>query len=124
LLLDSHALLWFVAGDKRRISPTMRARIEEGAVVSTASLWEIAIKSALGKLEAPDDLPQRIEDLGFELLAVSAEHAWQVRALPAPRHADPFDRLLIAQAQVERLPVLTADPLFADYDVVVVWDSV
>lgn len=102
----------------------MRARIEAGAVVSTASLWEIAIKSALGKLDAPDDLPQRVQQLGFELLAVSAEHAWQVRTLPAPRHADPFDRLLIAQAQVERLPVLTADPLFADYDVTVVWDSV
>ncbi len=92
-------------------------------MVSTASLWEIAIKSALGKLEAPDDLPQRVEQLGFDLLPVSAEHAWQVRTLPAPRHAYPFDRLLIAQAQVERLPILTADPAFAAYDVTVVWGS-
>lgn len=100
----------------------MRARLEAGALVSIASLWEIAIKSALGKLEAPDDLPQRVEELGFELLGITVEHAWAVRHLPH-HHRDPFDRLLIAQAQVERLPILTADPLLAGYEVTVIWGS-
>ena len=125
LLVDSHVLLWHVLDDPR-LTPEPTATIEAAdaeVLVSTASLWEIAIKSALGKLDAPDDLPSRVEQLGFELLPVSAEHAWQVRTLPAPRHADPFDRLLIAQAQVERMPILTADPAFAAYDVTVVWDS-
>lgn len=122
MLLDSHALLWFVAGDSRRIGKALRARIEaEATTVSAASLWEIAIKAELGKLDAPEDLPDRIADLGFELLAVGAEHAWRVRQLP-PHHRDPFDRILIAQAQVERLAIFTADPSFADYDVQVIWD--
>ncbi|HEX8958404.1 MAG TPA: type II toxin-antitoxin system VapC family toxin [Solirubrobacterales bacterium] len=120
-LLDSQALLWFVLGNRRRISPATRTRIEEGALVSIASLWEIAIKKALGKLEAPDDLPQRVEELGFELLGITVEHAWAVRHLPH-HHRDPFDRLLIAQAQVEQLPIVTADNCFEPYDVTVLWD--
>jgi PIN domain nuclease of toxin-antitoxin system len=122
MLVDTHALLWFLAGDRKRIDGTPRSRIEaEATVVSAASIWEIAIKTALGKLDAPRDLPARIEQLGFELLPVVAEHAWQVRLLPR-HHSDPFDRLLIAQAQVERLAILTADPSFDAYDVAVVWD--
>lgn len=121
MLLDSHVLLWFVAGDRRRISTTLRSRIEAGATVSTASLWEIAIKTALGKLDAPDDLPERVEEMGFELLPVTSEHAWHVRSLPH-HHGDPFDRLLIAQAQLERMPVVTADAAFTSYDLDVVWE--
>jgi PIN domain nuclease of toxin-antitoxin system len=122
MLVDSHTLLWFAAGDSKRIGRVLQARIEsEATTVSAASLWEIAIKTALGKLDAPDDLPARVEQLGFELLAVTADHAWEVRRLPL-HHRDPFDRLLIAQAQVERLPIVTMDPLFNDYDVTVVWD--
>jgi PIN domain nuclease of toxin-antitoxin system len=121
-LVDSHVLLWFVEGNRKRISPVLRERIEAAAaMVSIASLWEIAIKSGLGKLQAPDDLPERIEQLGFELLAVTPEHAWHVRSLPL-HHRDPFDRLLIAQAQLERLPIVAADPAFGDYDVTVLWD--
>ena len=122
LLVDSHVLLWHVLDDPR-LGPGPTAAIEADdaeVLVSTASLWEVAIKVGLGKLDAPDDLPERAEQLGFELLPVSAEHAWRVRGLP-PHHRDPFDRLLIAQAQVERLPIVTADPSFADYDVTVVW---
>lgn len=123
MLLDSHALLWFVAGDQKRIDKALRARIEADATtISTASLWEIAIKASLGKLDAPDDLPKRVEQLGFELLPVTSDHAWQVRHLPF-HHRDPFDRLLIAQAQVELLPILTADPAFNAYDVTVIWGS-
>ena len=78
-------------------------------------------QSALGKLSAPDDLPQRVQELGFELLEIRVEHVWAVRHLPH-HHGDPFDRLLIAQAQVEALPILTIDQSFADYDVTVVWE--
>jgi PIN domain nuclease of toxin-antitoxin system len=121
MLIDSNALLWFVDGNSRRISRALRAQIEaEATTVSVASLWEIAIKAALGKLDAPDDLPARVEQIGFYLLPVTVDHAWQVRQLPL-HHRDPFDRLLIAQAQVERLPIFTADSLFDAYDVIVVW---
>ncbi|MGH2880325.1 MAG: type II toxin-antitoxin system VapC family toxin [Solirubrobacteraceae bacterium] len=122
LLLDSHPLLWFVLGNKKRLSAKMRAQIEDGeSLVSLASIWEIAIKSALGKLNTPDDLPERVQALGFELLPIAGEHAWRVRELPH-HHGDPFDRVLIAQAQTDSLPIVTADPAFADYDVTVIWD--
>lgn len=121
MLVDAHALLWFLTGDRKRISKSLQARIEaEATTVSTATLWEIAIKASLEKLDAPDDLPDRIRELGFEFLQVSDEHAWRVRQLPF-HHRDPFDRLLIAQSLVERLPVFTADPLFARYGIEVVW---
>lgn len=123
LLVDSHVLLWHVLDDPR-LGPGPTALIEADdaeVVVSTASFWELAIKSALGKLEAPDDLPERVQAMGFELLQVTAEHAWHVRSLPQ-RHGDPFDRLMIAQAQVERMPIVSADSVFASYDVAVIWE--
>lgn len=123
LLVDSHVLLWHALGDAR-LAPGPTALIEADdadVIVSTASLWEIAIKSALGKLDAPDELPERVESMGFELMPVTAEHAWSVRSLP-DHHRDPFDRLLISQAQLERMPIVTADPAFASYDVAVLWD--
>ncbi len=122
LLVDSHVLLWHVLDDPR-LKPAPTAAIEsEGAqvLVSVASLWEIAIKSALGKLEAPEDLPERIEQLGFRPLPIQSRHAWAVRDLPR-HHGDPFDRLLIAQARAESLPIVTADPAFDAYDVTIVW---
>ncbi len=119
-LLDTNALLWFVWGDSKRISPGLRARIEAGAMVSIASFWEIAIKKALGKLQAPDELPTRVQEMGFELMAIELEHAWALRELPQ-HHRDPFDRLLIAQARIEGLVLLTADPAFDAYDVDVAW---
>jgi PIN domain nuclease of toxin-antitoxin system len=123
LLVDSHVLLWHLLDDPRLTpGPTATIEAEDAEVlVSVASLWEIAIKNALGKLEAPEDLPRRVEELGFEPLAIDVEHAWAVRQLPH-HHRDPFDRLLIAQAQVERLPILTANPAFGEYDVKVIWD--
>lgn len=124
LLVDSHVVLWHVLDDPR-LGPGPTAAIEAGdaeVLVSIASIWEIAVKSAIGKLDGPDDLPQRLEELGFELLGITVEHAWAVRHLPH-HHGDPFDRLLIAQAQVERLPIVTIDPSFADYDVTVVWNN-
>lgn len=123
MLLDTHVLLWYALGERKWISRSLQSRIEsEPAFASVASFWEIAIKSALGKLDAPDDLPDLVAGLGFELLPVTAEHAWAVRGLPH-HHRDPFDRLLIAQAQVERLPILSADPAFAAYDAEVTWEG-
>ncbi len=122
LLLDSDALIWHVLDDAR-LGPVPTAAIEAPdaeALVSVASLWEIAIKSAIGKLRVPGDLPARIEGLGFELLPITTAHAWQLRSLPH-HHRDPFDRLLIAQAQLERLAIVSADDVFADYGVEVVW---
>jgi PIN domain nuclease of toxin-antitoxin system len=122
LLIDSHVLLWHVLDDARlRPAPTAAIEAEDAEVfVSTASLWEIAIKTSIGKLEAPADLPERVAEMGFELLPVTAEHAWHVRSLPH-HHGDPFDRLLIAQAQLERMPIATADPAFEAYGVAVLW---
>jgi PIN domain nuclease of toxin-antitoxin system len=122
LLVDTHALLrWLV--DDPGLSPAARDTIAERTnepLVSTASVWEIAIKRSLGKLEVPDDLPDRISENGFDWLAVAPQHAWQVGELPA-HHRDPFDRLLIAQALVEGLPVVTADARFGAYGVEVRW---
>ncbi|MDQ3609787.1 MAG: type II toxin-antitoxin system VapC family toxin [Actinomycetota bacterium] len=91
-------------------------------LVSIASLWETAIKVAVGKLRAPPDLPAVVVRRGFTILpmnAVNAEHAWAVRDLPH-HHGDPFDRMLVAQAQIEDVPIATADPRFAAYGVRVV----
>ena len=122
LLIDTHVLLWWL-GDDPALSERARAALAVPTtepLVSAASAWEIAIKRSLGKLEAPDDLPEIISAEGFGWLPVSPGHAWRVRALPH-HHGDPFARILVAQALVEGLPVVTADPHFGRYDVDVRW---
>jgi PIN domain nuclease of toxin-antitoxin system len=122
LLIDTHALLWWLTDDAALSAPA-RVAIADPAnepFVSVASLWEIAIKRSLGKLEVPDDLPDRISEEGFGWLAVDAAHAWHLRDLPM-HHRDPFDRLLVAQALAERLPIVTADSQFGAYGVHVHW---
>jgi PIN domain nuclease of toxin-antitoxin system len=122
LLVDTHVLLWWLTDDLA-LSPVARDAIADPVnepLVSAASLWEIAIKRSLDKLTAPDDLPDRIVDEGFRWLPVSANHAWQVRELPL-HHRDPFDRILVAQALIERLPVITTDAHFGQYGVQVRW---
>jgi PIN domain nuclease of toxin-antitoxin system len=122
LLVDTHVLLWWLADDPE-LSATAREAIADPAnepLVSTASVWEIAIKRALGKLEAPDDLPETIVDEGFSWLPVGAAHAWEVQKLPM-HHRDPFDRLVVAQALCEGLPVVTADGRFREYAVDTRW---
>jgi PIN domain nuclease of toxin-antitoxin system len=122
LLVDTRVLLWWLTGD-RNLSDAARDAIADPAnepLVSVASLWEIAIKRSLGKLTAPEDLPDRIAHEGFSWLTVGADHAWEVRHLPM-HHRDPFDRLLVAQALIERVPVVTADPRFQPYGVEVCW---
>jgi len=116
LLLDTHIFLWVVAGS---VSLTAKARktIEaaEAVFVSAASIWEIAIKARLGKIDAdPDAVVAAIDASGFIELPVRAAHAARVAALP-PLHTDPFDRLLIAQAIAEPLRLLTADAALKGY---------
>ncbi|HWT25615.1 MAG TPA: type II toxin-antitoxin system VapC family toxin [Solirubrobacteraceae bacterium] len=122
LLVDTHAVLWWLADDPALSSGARAAIADPSAepLVSAASLWEIAVKRSLGKLRVPDDLPDEIAAAGFGRLPVSPEHAWAVRGLPF-HHRDPFDRLLVAQAQAERLPVVTADVRFAPYGVETRW---
>lgn len=122
LLLDTHIFLWAVAGSPL-LKPAARRVIEdaEEVYVSAASIWEVAIKARLGKLQAdPDELVAAIEPSGFIELPVRATHAAAVMRL-AMHNNDPFDRLLIAQALAEPLRLVTVDEVLAQYsDVVLV----
>lgn len=122
LIVDTHALLWWLADDPQ-LPDSARKLIADPtleALVSVASLWEMAIKRGIGKLEVPDDLPETIEDEGFSWLPIAPNDAWTVATLP-DHHGDPFDRMLIAQAQNQEVPILSGDPRFADYEVEVRW---
>lgn len=115
LLLDTHVLLWALAGE-RRLSVRTRRAIEaaDQVMVSAAAVWEIAIKHALGKLRIDGDVALEAQRSGYLPLAVTVEHASAVGRLPQ-HHRDPFDRMLVAQALVEGLTLVTADPRLAAY---------
>lgn len=120
-LLDTHIFLWAVAGSPL-LKPAVRRAIASAdqVFVSAASIWEVAIKARLGKIEAdPDELVAAIETSGFMELPVRAAHAAGVARL-ALHHSDPFDRLLVAQAIAEPLKLLTADAVLAKYSDIVV----
>jgi PIN domain nuclease of toxin-antitoxin system len=117
LLLDTHALLWWLADEG--LTPPAQDAIADPAnlvVVSAASAWEISIKKALGKLASPDDLEQQVRDGGFSPLPISIAHGVATGELPH-HHEDPFDRMLIAQALAEGLTIVTRDKRFGDYGV-------
>jgi PIN domain nuclease of toxin-antitoxin system len=119
LLLDTHALLWWLADEG--LTDQAREAIADPAnlvMVSAASAWEIAIKKALDKLTAPDDLEQQVHASGFEPLPISIGHGVTAGHLRR-HHEDPFDRMLIAQAMVEQLTIVTRDKRFNDYGVAV-----
>ena len=117
LLLDTHVFLWWLADDARLTAPARRAIAEADVVfVSAASAWEIAIKVALGRLRIPAPVSEGVARAGFERLPVDFAHAELAGALP-PHHRDPFDRMLIAQAVVEDLVLVSADQRMAEYDV-------
>lgn len=124
-LLDTHVWLWMLT-DPSRIRPDLLSEFREGRsrlFLSAASSWEIAIKWAIGRLPLPDQpasyVPTRMQRSGVEGLPVEHAHALRVASLPK-LHRDPFDRLLIAQAQLEGLTIVTVDPAFDAYDVSVV----
>ena len=117
LLLDTSAFLWWV-DDSPRLGPAARALIADDdneVFVSAASAWEIAIKRAKGKLTA-GDIEAAIETNRFRSLPIEVSHGTMAGALPA-HHRDPFDRMLVAQAQKESLSIVSADRAFAQYDV-------
>ena len=117
LLLDTHTVIWFLEGTDTLRSEA-RAAIEsaERVYVSAATIWEMAIKVARGRLDAPSDFPDRLLDLGMLQLALEWEHARVAGGLPL-HHRDPFDRMLVAQAIVERLTIVTRDQDIARYPV-------
>lgn len=127
VLLDTHAFLWW-GDDDPHLSELAREIISEGnneVIFSTASAWEIAIKASLGKLEnIPEDLEEFFDEQllvnGFEVLRINLDHAIGVRTLPY-HHRDPFDRMLVAQAMNEDIPLLSVDHKLKDYEVRIIW---
>lgn len=117
LLVDSHVALWWLDGSTA-IGPASRRLIEQAdeAYVSVVTPWELGITRAVGKLTMPDGLVEALEAGGFRSLAISADHAERAPALPAHRR-DPFGRMLVAQAQLEALTLVTADQSLSSYDV-------
>ena len=118
LLLDTHILLWWLADDPRlpAVAASLIADPDTDVRVSAARAWEISIKQAAGRLEAPDDLLDVVAENEFEILVITGDHAMAAGRLP-PHHADPFDRMLISQAQIETLTLVSVDSRFADYEV-------
>lgn len=125
VLLDTQVFLWWVTNDAR-LSTRARDLISDGdneVMISAASGWEIAIKSRLGKIQLPESperfVPAQVISNGFKSLPILLDHALRVCALP-DHHRDPFDRILVAQGQVEHLPIITIDPQIARYDIEVI----
>jgi len=126
VLVDTHAFLWWITDDPR-LSLRAREIFTDGnneLLFSAASGWEISIKVQIGRLRLPADQQPFIEDQlrinVIKSLAIQMNHALHVSTLPS-HHRDPFDRLLVAQAQLEGLPILSADPQIGKYHVEVVW---
>ena len=117
LLLDTHVLLWWLADDRKLAKPAREiiANANNEVHVSSASVWEVAIKAALGRLEIElDDLEEAIVQNGFRQLPIGFRHALTAGRLPSV-HRDPFDRMLVAQASVEELRVVSHDRVFERY---------
>lgn len=126
LLLDTHAFLWWVTDDPRlsKCARTAIANDANAVLVSAASAWEIATKHRLGKLNEAAGAVARFDELvtadGFTHLAISSFHALQAGRYPVA-HRDPFDRLLAAQSELERLTLVSCDPAFADFGTKTLW---
>ena len=126
ILLDTHCWLWWIAEPRRLGGRSRRLIADKGndILLSAASSWEIAIKYSIGKLVLPEPpeefVPKRLARDSISPLPVEHFHALHVANLPR-HHNDPFDRLLIAQAQLERISVMTIDRLFEPYDIEIVW---
>ncbi len=117
LLLDTHIALWGITGDSRLGDEFLdRLRHDPDIFLSPVTLWEITIKRAAGKLDGPADLAERVRDMGFRELPVTHAHGIVAGRLPV-HHRDPFDRILVAQATVEGLTLVTRDADIQRYDV-------
>jgi PIN domain nuclease of toxin-antitoxin system len=122
ILLDTHCWLWSIIEPERlnQQQQNLMANGENEIYLSVASIWEIGIKVSIGKLSLPEApkqfIPQWLNRLDMTTLPIKAVHALEIASLPL-HHRDPFDRILIAQAQVEKLPIITVDPIFQSYDV-------
>lgn len=122
LLLDTHAALWWLAGDDRFGDEAARGLTDETnqVLLSAAVVWEVAIKRALGKLEAPNELVPTLLGAGAQPLPITLDHAAAVESLPW-HHPDPFDRLLVAQALTEGAALVSHDADLKPYGVAIVW---
>ena len=125
-LLDTHTFLWWITDDSR-LSVHVREIIRDPSneiLFSVASAWEITIKAQLGRFELPTDPASLIQEQlaanGFATLPIDLHHALSVAKLPL-FHRDPFDRMLVAQALADQIPLLTADPAISQYDISVIW---
>lgn len=122
VLLDTHSWLWLLTEPSKFSTRTLKAlsNPDTKLFLSVASIWEIAIKHNLGKLKLPEQpntyVPAKLSELGIEELMIAGPHALAAGQLPA-HHFDPFDRLIIAQSQIEEIPVLTADKVFLKYGI-------
>ncbi len=121
LLLDTHILIWAFSNNSRLTGKARDALVDghNQVFVSAVTAWEITIKKALGKLKVPDSYEDELTAHRFTALDVTTAHALAVGRLP-PHHADPFDRLLIAQTRVENLKLITADPMIQRYDIPII----
>ncbi|PZG09689.1 PIN domain nuclease [Micromonospora craterilacus] len=117
LLLDTHVVIWWLTDDPT-LSSEIKDRLdhEPDVYVSAATIWEIAIKQAIGKIKEPERLPELVRDSGFRSLPITPDHAIVAGQLPL-MHRDPFDRMLVAQARCENLVLATRDPAIQRYDV-------
>ena len=125
-LLDTHVFLWWNTDDSK-LSPLAREVIGNGdneIYISAVSAWEITIKYQIGRLELPEPpqqyVPNRMAMHRFLAMPIQVSHTLQISALP-PLHKDPFDRLLIAQSQMENIPLITADDALRNYDIEIIW---
>jgi len=126
LLVDTHVWLWLQIRPERVPSGVLDL-LEDGAnevLLSTASVWEIAVKHRRGRLALPDPpstfVPERLSTSGFRALSIDHAHALRAGSLPLHHH-DPFDRMLVAQSQVLGVPLVTGDPALSDYDLEILW---
>jgi PIN domain nuclease of toxin-antitoxin system len=126
VLLDTHTLIWWAIDDPKlsRKARAILLSFDSEILVSAASAWEIATKVRLGKLPGAEifaaEFPERVHKLGFQELAISIEHAQRAGLLPGD-HKDPFDRMLVAQAQAENIPIVSNERIFDAYRVRRIW---
>ncbi len=126
VLIDTHVFLWWVEGD--RALPAKARKVltdpDNECLISLASAWEMSFKASLGKLKLALPVRRYVDEHvivnGFRYLEIGMSHIGRIETLP-PHHGDPFDRLLIAQALEEKVPVITADPVFRKYGVKRIW---